>query len=116
MSKLSVRNLKLSRGGDTVLQDISFDVATGELLVVIGPSGGGKSSLLRCINRLNDIDSGTIHLDGDSIYDMPVPELRRRVGMMFQKTAAFRRHGGGQYRLRCPTAGRDALAGGNPRS
>ena len=89
MSKLSIHNLTLSRGGLTVLQDISFDVPAGELLVVIGPSGGGKSSLLRCINRLNDIDSGTIHLDSDSIYDMPVPELRRKVGMMFQKTAAF---------------------------
>ena len=71
------------------MRDISLDVRAGELLVVIGPSGGGKSSLLRCINRLNDIDSGAITLDGQSIYDLPVTELRRRVGMMFQKTAPF---------------------------
>ena len=89
MTKLSIRNLKLERGGATVLRDISLDVAAGELLVVIGPSGSGKSSLLRCVNRLNDIDSGSIHLDGRSIYDLPVTELRRHVGMMFQKTAAF---------------------------
>ncbi len=89
MSKLSIRNLTLSRGGATVLRDISLDVPAGELLVVIGPSGSGKSSLLRCVNRLNDFDSGAITLDGGSIYDLPVTELRRRVGMMFQKTAPF---------------------------
>ncbi len=89
MPKLSISNLSLKRGGATVLHDISLDVAAGELLVVIGPSGSGKSSLLRCVNRLNDIESGAIKLDGRSIYDMPVTELRRQVGMMFQKTAAF---------------------------
>jgi putative ABC transport system ATP-binding protein len=89
MSKVSIRKLSLKRSGAPVLHDISLDVAQGELLVVIGPSGGGKSSLLRCLNRLNDIDSGAIELDGHSIYDMPVTELRRQVGMMFQKTAPF---------------------------
>lgn len=89
MSKLSIRNLSLKRGGATVLRDVSLDVPAGELLVVIGPSGSGKSSLLRCINRLNDIDAGSIQLNGQSIYDLPVTELRRQVGMMFQKTAPF---------------------------
>lgn len=89
MSKLSIRNLTLSRGGVPVLSDISLDVRASELLVVIGPSGSGKSSLLRCINRLNDIDSGAITLDGHSVFDLPVTELRRKVGMMFQKTAPF---------------------------
>ena len=89
MSKLSIQNLQLKRGGKTVLRDIDLEVAAGELLVVIGPSGGGKSSLLRCINRLNDIAAGTIRLDGTSIYELPVTELRCKVGMIFQKTAAF---------------------------
>ncbi len=89
MTKLSIQNLRLTRGENLVLRDISLDVAVGELLVVIGPSGSGKSSLLRCINRLNDIDSGAILLDGQSIYDLPVTALRRKVGLMFQKTAAF---------------------------
>lgn len=89
MSKLSIQNLALRRGGKTVLRDINLEVAAGELLVVIGPSGSGKTSLLRCINRLNDIAAGSIMLDGVSIYDMPVTELRRKVGMIFQKTDAF---------------------------
>ena len=89
MSKLSIRNLNLERGGAVVLRDVSLELSAGELLVVIGPSGSGKSSLLRCVNRLNDIDAGAIRLDGQSIYDLPVTELRRQVGMMFQKTAPF---------------------------
>lgn len=89
MSKLSIRNLSLKRGGATVLRNVSLEAPAGELLVVIGPSGSGKSSLLRCVNRLTDIDAGSIRLDGQSIYDLPVTELRRQVGMMFQKTAPF---------------------------
>lgn len=89
MTKLSIRNLKLKRGGAPVLRDITLDVSQGELLVVIGPSGSGKSSLLRCLNRLNDIDGGEILLDGRSIYALPVTELRCKVGMIFQKTAPF---------------------------
>ncbi len=89
MPKLAIRKLSLQRGGKAVLHDVSLDVAAGDLLVVIGPSGSGKSSLLRCLNRLNDIDSGEVELDGQSIYALPVTELRRKVGMMFQKTAPF---------------------------
>ena len=72
-----------------MLSDINLDVPAGELLVVIGPSGSGKSSLLRCINRLNEIEAGAIMLDGQSIHAMSVTELRCKVGMIFQKTAAF---------------------------
>ena len=61
----------------------------GELLVVIGRSGSGKSSLLRCVNRLDDIESGAILLDGADISALPVTELRRKVGMLFQKSTAF---------------------------
>ena len=86
---LSIRNLALSRAGKRVLRDINLELAGGELLVVIGPSGSGKSSLLRCINRLNEIDSGVILLEGRSIHELPVSALRRKVGMIFQKTAAF---------------------------
>ena len=89
MSKLSIRQMQLTRGGKTVLRDISLEVAEGELLVVIGRSGSGKSSLLRCINRLNNIETGSIALDGRDISAMPVTELRRKVGMLFQKSTAF---------------------------
>ena len=89
MSTLSIRQLRLRRGGKTVLRDISLKVAAGELLVVIGRSGSGKSSLLRCINRLNDIEAGAIRLDGRDITELSVTQLRRTVGMLFQKSTAF---------------------------
>ena len=73
------------------LKDINLSVARGEVVVVIGPSGSGKSTLCRTINRLETIDSGTIHLDGK-----PLPEegkelarLRAEVGMVFQSFNLF---------------------------
>lgn len=89
MADISIQNLTLTRGHQAVLRDVSVDIVDGDLLVIIGPSGSGKSSLLRCINRLEEIDSGTILLDGQSIHDMTVTDLRCKVGMMFQKTAPF---------------------------
>ena len=89
MSKLSIQDMRMKRGGKTVLRDITLDVPEGELLVVIGRSGSGKSSLLRCVNRLDDIESGSILLDGADINALPVTELRRKVGMLFQKSTAF---------------------------
>jgi ABC-type phosphate transport system ATPase subunit len=89
MVDISIQNVSLTRGNQVVLRDVSVDIADGDLLVIIGPSGSGKSSLLRCINRLNEIDSGTIQVGGQSIHDMAVTELRGNVGMMFQKTAPF---------------------------
>ncbi|MDQ3304611.1 MAG: amino acid ABC transporter ATP-binding protein [Actinomycetota bacterium] len=74
-----------------VLRDIDLVVDPGEVVVVIGPSGSGKSTLCRCINRLERIDSGTIHLDG-----APLPEegkalarVRAQVGMVFQSFNLF---------------------------
>ena len=89
MLNLSIANLNLKRGGATVLRDINLQLAAGETLAVIGPSGSGKSSLLRCINRLEESEPGKIRLDGMPIHDMPVTELRARVGLIFQKTAAL---------------------------
>ena len=89
MAEIAIQNVTLTRGKQVVLRDVSVDVADGDLLVIIGPSGSGKSSLLRTINRLNEIDSGAILLDGQPIHAMPVTELRSKVGMMFQKTSPF---------------------------
>lgn len=89
MSLITVNNLNLIRGGLQVLHDVSFDVQAGEILVFMGPSGSGKSSVLRCLNRLEEPASGQIMLDGTAITAMDVINLRRRVGMIFQKTAPF---------------------------
>jgi putative ABC transport system ATP-binding protein len=59
------------------------------VFTVLGPSGSGKSTLLRCINRLIEPTAGCISLDGEDAAGLPVQELRRRVGMVFQTAALF---------------------------
>jgi ABC-type methionine transport system ATPase subunit len=89
MSIIEVRTLSLARGGVPVLHDVSLAIEPGEVFMIIGPSGGGKSSLLRCLNRLEEPPPGTVFLDGTDITTLPVTGLRRRVGMVFQQTAMF---------------------------
>lgn len=74
-----------------VLQDIDLTVARGEVVVVVGPSGGGKSTLCRAINRLETIDSGTIVIDGKPLPDegRALAALRADVGMVFQSFNLF---------------------------
>ncbi|MFF0066153.1 amino acid ABC transporter ATP-binding protein [Streptomyces sp. NPDC005279] len=74
-----------------VLQDIDLKVAPGEVVVVIGPSGGGKSTLCRAINRLETIDSGEIRIDGKPLpaEGRELAALRADVGMVFQSFNLF---------------------------
>lgn len=69
-----------------VLKDINLRIEAGEVVVVCGPSGSGKSTLIRCINRLEPIQSGEISVDGMALSDskLDVANLRARVGMVFQ--------------------------------
>lgn len=87
---LEVRKLSVQRSHEPVLHEVSLTVEGGEILVIIGQSGSGKSSLLRCINRLEEVQPGHVFLQNKDIYEIPVTELRCRVGMIFQKTAAFK--------------------------
>ena len=68
--------------------DVTFDVARGEIFVIIGLSGSGKSTILRAINRLNESTEGKVYLDGELISEMPAKQLRevrrRKIGMVFQ--------------------------------
>jgi polar amino acid transport system ATP-binding protein len=68
------------------LVDFSTDIEKGEVVVIIGPSGSGKSTFLRCLNRLDEIDSGEIIIDGVNIYDKKVNinKIREEIGMVFQ--------------------------------
>ncbi|QIK83281.1 amino acid ABC transporter ATP-binding protein [Sanguibacter sp. HDW7] len=74
-----------------VLKDINLTVSKGEVVVVIGPSGSGKSTLCRTINRLEPIDSGTIHVDGSELPEEGKALARHRadVGMVFQSFNLF---------------------------
>ena len=88
---LRCRGLRKRYGGQVVLDDLNLDVAEHEVVVLIGASGSGKSTLLRCVNLLEELDDGTIHLDGEHITDPRVdPDLvRRRIGVVFQSYNLF---------------------------
>jgi phosphate transport system ATP-binding protein len=96
MNKIEAMNLDFFYGASQVLFSISLNVAANQITALIGPSGCGKSTFLRCLNRMNDTIAGTrsqgqILLDGKNILDptMNVVELRKRVGMVFQRPNPF---------------------------
>lgn len=84
--KISLRNVHKSFSDRAVLNGVSLDVDSTEVIAFIGASGSGKSTLLRCINLLESIDVGEIHLDGIDISEpgFKPDGVRRRIGMVFQ--------------------------------
>ena len=88
---VSLNNVYKSFGELEVLKGISFDVMKGEVICIIGPSGSGNSTLIRCINALNDINSGSIKVHGLEVNDSNLNklELRKNVGMVFQQYNLF---------------------------
>jgi phosphate transport system ATP-binding protein len=93
---LELKDVSCYYGTFRVVKNVTMNVARREVTALIGPSGSGKSTLLRTINRMNDLVStfrleGTISLDGQNLYGEGVDavELRRRVGMVFQKPNPF---------------------------
>ena len=92
---MSVEHLDLFYGDFQALHDISVNMPAGKITAFIGPSGCGKSTLLRCLDRMNDRVqgckvTGTVKLGETDVYkDIDVYELRRRVGMVFQKPNPF---------------------------
>ena len=73
----------------TILDDISVDVARGSALTLVGPSGSGKSSLLRCLNRLEEPTGGVVRFDGHPITELDPRELRRRAALVLQTPILF---------------------------
>jgi len=88
---LEVRGVRKVFGPTTVLDDLSLDVDEHQVVALIGASGSGKSTLLRCVNLLEQIDDGTISLDGEDITDPRVnpDNVRQRIGMVFQSFNLF---------------------------
>ena len=93
VNKIVIENLSLQYSdGTESLRDVSMEIYPGSVTVLFGPAGGGKSTLLRCLNRLNDladvkVSSGRILIDGENILDSKVDviALRRKVGMVFAR-------------------------------
>lgn len=89
---LKVQDLCVAYEGHKVLNGVSFELAEGELKVIMGPSGCGKSTLLRCLNRLVTPTAGTIVFQGEDILrpEIDVRALRQRIGFVFQSFALYR--------------------------
>jgi polar amino acid transport system ATP-binding protein len=87
---LSVAGLHKAQGGRPVLRGIDAHIERGETIALVGPSGGGKSTFLRCLNGLASFDEGSVHVAGLSLSPRTPPDapqlqpLRARVGMVFQ--------------------------------
>ena len=86
---LKVIDLHKSYGDSEVLKGISFDVYRGECIIIAGPSGTGKSTLLRCINFLSPPDKGQVWFKDSQITKKRLNEVRRQISMVFQDFALF---------------------------
>ncbi len=88
---LDIKGLTKAYGNNVVFHDIDITVNEGDTVVIIGPSGTGKSTLLRCINLLTKANAGQIWLDGDEItaHGHNEDEVRQHVGMVFQNFLLF---------------------------
>jgi phosphate transport system ATP-binding protein len=93
-TKLSVEHLSAYYGPKRALDDVSLEFNDREVTAIIGPSGCGKSTLIRCLNRIHETQPGAraegrVLLDGADIYEQDPVEVRRRIGMVFQKPNPF---------------------------
>ncbi len=88
---IKVEHLAKRYGELTVLKDVTVDIAKGEVISIIGPSGTGKSTFLRCLNLLDPPSGGRIEIDGINLLDpaTDVPKMRRKMGMVFQSFNLF---------------------------
>ncbi len=76
-------------GDDRIIDDISFDVEGGDTLALVGPTGAGKSTVLKLLLRLYDVDEGAIRIDGQDVRDVSIPSLRRSMGYVGQESFLF---------------------------
>ncbi len=88
---VALTNVHKSFGTFEVLKGVSMNIMKGEVICIIGPSGSGKSTLIRCINALNNIQGGSIMVEGQEVHDDKLDRLalRKKVGMVFQQYNLF---------------------------
>jgi tungstate transport system ATP-binding protein len=92
MSMLAADDLSFGYDEEPTLSDVSLSAAPGEVLAIIGPSGTGKTTLLRLLSLFERPDRGTVSLDGDDVWSLPAEERlarRKRLGMVFQDRSLF---------------------------
>lgn len=86
---LRTDNLGRSANGKVLVEGATFEVQSGQVLAIVGPSGSGKSSLLRLLNRLDEPTSGTVYLEGVDYRQIEPRTLRREIGLVTQRPFLF---------------------------
>lgn len=86
---LQIKNIRKNFGEHLVLNNISFEVNAGEVVALIGPSGGGKSTILRAVNFLEEMDDGEILFKGTKLTKLNINQYRPKIGMVFQHFNLF---------------------------
>jgi len=88
--RLEFRNVSFAYDKDRpILKDVSFDVPAGKMVAIVGPSGGGKSTISRILFRFYDVSSGAVLIDGQDLRDVTQDSLRAAIGMVPQDTVLF---------------------------
>jgi phosphate transport system ATP-binding protein len=93
-TKLTIKDFSVFYGNFRAVREVNLEIPANHITAIIGPSGCGKSTFLRAFNRMNDLIpnthvDGKVSFDGQNLFDIDVVELRRRVGMVFQKPNPF---------------------------
>jgi len=88
---IRIEHLFKAYGNTQVLKDINLTINKGDIVTILGPSGGGKSTLLRCINLMETPTSGAIYVDGKNVMDpkVDIDSMRTKMGMVFQQFNLF---------------------------
>ena len=84
MSLFEVKNISFSYGEHLIFSDISFSIDKGDVLCILGPNGTGKTTLIKCLNGLNDINSGEILINGKNIQKLSFKEISKHIGYIPQ--------------------------------
>ncbi|MDI9395946.1 MAG: ABC transporter ATP-binding protein [Euryarchaeota archaeon] len=87
---LSVEELQFLYRNRKILHDIAFSINEGEVVAILGPNGVGKTTLLKCLNRILRPKSGTVHLEGKNLFDLGSMEVARRIGYVPQRVETGR--------------------------
>ena len=83
------RNVSFSYGGDAILNNISLSVSNNQMIALVGPSGGGKTTLVSLLPRFYDVQEGGIHIDGRDIRDISLKSLVNQIALVDQETTLF---------------------------
>jgi len=106
---IEFRDVSLVIDGRTILDDVNLTIPAGATYAIVGPLGAGKTSLVSLIPRLHDVTSGQVLVDGVDVRDLPLEELRRRIGFVPQETFLFSDTVGGNVAFGVPTDGKERV-------